>query len=712
MKKTLTLLALILVAHGGFTQNRALHFDGVDDYIRVPGTAKLNGPATITLETWLFVTDFSSSPCANCAPIIWNQQNSYRFGTGNTQRVYVNLLNGSAQVTLTSVGTISALFWHHIAATFNGTKLKLYIDGNLTDSSTTGSFAITYPSTTSDVWIADPQTGYGGVLEETRIWNYERSAAQIKEGTYKRYPANQKGLLLQYSYEDGVPYKNNAGTDTIADKTSFDHYGVAGNFAMRDSASNFVGGLDFCDTAVYSKFSVSRCVKYQLPSKKRTVLVSGVYQDTILSYQNCDSIMTITVSIFKPSVVSVTLADCDSVQNPVTKGYYKNSGKYITTIKNNAGCDSVISYYVTVYRKDTTYLSFDACNSFKLKNGQTVTSSGVYYDAYKGYRGCDSTVVNTVNIRKNTFAKSTLYMCLFLICPTNPTLIFSKPGVYYDTIQNKIKCDSIIEYTILSDATYGTINAVSCGTYKSPSNKYTWTASGLYYDTLFMGNKRNCDSFITVNLTITAPAKEFLNVTECRRYKVPSGTKTVTTSGTITDVLKSKNGCDSIQYTINVTINNANTAFTRTGNTLTASTTVSGAMFQWYDCTTGFSAISGQTQKSYTPAKAGKYALSVTENTCTDTSNCINFLLGAINPLRLNTISIYPIPSKGGFEIESNIALHDVKITIINALGETIKVWEMDELTRANFQVNLPAALNLIRIESKEGYMIKYVMFE
>ncbi len=712
MKKLFTVFCLLLAAKCSLAQRGALDFDGVDDYILITGTAKLNGPSKITLETWLYVTDFNTSPCADCAPIIWNQQKSYRFGTGNTQQVFVSLLNGTSAATLTSAGTISAKKWHHIAATFNGTKLKLYIDGKVTDSASYSSFAITYGSSTSDVWIADPQTGFGGILEETRIWDYERSAAEIKEGTYKKYPSSKSGLVLQYSYEDGTPYGNNTSVTSIADNTGNKINGVPTNFKMKDSTSNFVLGRSYCDTAVYSKYSVSSCVKYLLPSKKRIVTVSGDYQDTIVSYRGCDSVMTIKVNILKATAASVYISGCDSVRNPITKKFYKFSGKYTTTIFNSVGCDSVISFFVTIYKKSKTNLSYDACNFVKLGNGKTVTNSGVYVDTLKNYRGCDSLIEHTVNIRKSSFAKVSLKICVFVICPTNPTLIFNKPGVYYDTITNKVSCDSIIEYTVLSSSTYGIINAISCSGYKSPSKKYNWTVSGTYYDTLFGLNQNNCDSFITINLTLLSPSKQTLNISECRSYKVPSGTKIVTSSSVVNDVIKSKNGCDSIQYTINVNITRANTNYTRTGNTLTAVSSVSGVNYRWLDCNNNYATIAGETNKSFTPSKAGLYALAVTENTCIDTSNCFNFSLAGIKELNWNDVSISPIPSKGNFVIQSNLTLHQVKITLVNSIGEPLKVWNADKLKNENFEVNVPAALYLIRIESNEGYMIKYILFE
>ena len=215
--------------------------------------------------------------CGDCAPIIWHQGKAFRFGTGNGKIVHLQLFNSTTVVSLNSSTQITANAWNHIAGTFDGAKMKIYINGVCKDSSSS-SFSISY-SGTSDVWIADPATGYNGTLEETRIWDYARSEAQIKEGMYRKYPTNQSGLMLQYSYEDGVPYKVNTSVSSIVDNSSFANKGGAKNFRMTDSTSNFVLGRSFCDTIAYAKFSLNRCVSYQLPSKKKTVSKSGVYQE-------------------------------------------------------------------------------------------------------------------------------------------------------------------------------------------------------------------------------------------------------------------------------------------------------------------------------------------------------------------------------------------------------------------------------------------------
>ena len=314
--------------------------------------------------------------------------------------------------------------------------------------------------------------------------------------------------------------------------------------------------------------------------------------------------MTIKLTINQPTSSGTKVTACDSFVNPINGAVYKKSGTYKVTIFNKAGCDSSIAYFVTIGNKDTNFIYYDECIQAKLSNGTTVTKSGTYVDKFQTYLGCDSFDFHVVTIRQPSTAKRTLKLCKFIICPTNSSLVFKKPGIYHDTIKNVAGCDSAIEYTVVSAATSGTISPTACNSYKSPSGKYTYTTSGTYYDTLVSLNKAGCDSFITINLKMIQATKLQLSPVACRSYKVPSGAQIVTSSKTVKDYIKGYRGCDSIEYTINVTINNANVGTTRSVNTLSATTTNTSATFQWLNCNNSMAKIAGATNKDFTDRKS------------------------------------------------------------------------------------------------------------
>ncbi len=710
MKRILPFLSLLIAGIQGFGQTTALHFDGVNDYVSITNKSSLNGPSKITIESWVYVDNFNSSPCGDCAPVVWQQDNAYRFGTGNGQGIHFTLAGSSGNQTLNISSALKANTWHHIAGTFDGSKMRVYVDGVVKDSATTSFSSINYKSSNTAVWIGDPVTGYGGILEETRIWDYARSLVQIKDGMYRKYPDNESGLVLQLSYEDGLPYKSNSTVSGVVDNTLNKNDGVLNNFALKDSTSNFVLGRSYCDTTIYASMKLWVCDKYTAPSKKWSTTVSGKFQDTIMSYRGCDSVISLEIYVKKSTGAILNFAKCDSVQSPSNPNlYYKKSGKFQERIKNAAGCDSLITVNVLITKPSYTEYAYSNCYSVTLKNGKTVTKSGTYSDSFKGFGGCDSVIVHKVTIKERSFVTRNLGICRFVVCPTNKDKVFKKEGVYYDTIKNYIGCDSIIEYVVKSSSTSGKIKAVACSQYKSPSGSYIWKNSGTYNDTIIGGNKAGCDSFVTVELIIIKPVNESLNPIGCGVYVSPTG-KSYYSSGTYSETVKSSLGCDSIKYTLNVTIVNVNTQITRDWNTLSAVAMSAG--YRWLDCKNAMSFITGQNAQQFTPSATGQYAVEVTESGCIDTSQCLNFAWTGVEGLSNVDIQLMPNPNNGEFKIVLKNEMKNVKILIHDLNGKLVWSKLYNTMLSESISTNLTTGMYIIHLSSDQGQSMSKFMVE
>lgn len=667
MKKfLLSILSLTIVNHF-FAQSTALHFDGIDDYVKITGHTNLSGPKTITLESWVYVDNFNSSPCANCAPLIWHQGGAYRFGTGNGKGMHFELSDGSNTQALNITSSVlKDDTWHHLAGTFDGTWMRIYIDGIVQDSLRTKFNTIGYTSNNADIWIGDPATGYGGIIEETRIWNYARSTKEIKEGMISTYDKSSKGLLLQLSYEDGLPYKDNTKISDVKDLSSLGNDGTLENLDRKDSVSNFVLGLSYCDSVVYGSTSVTACEQYKLPSGTKTVYKSGTYYDTIRSFQGCDSALTITVTMLYNTTSKVSIVACDSFQSIADKTLvYRKSGKYQERIPNFVGCDSIINIDLVITHPSSKTIAYNECGSATLVGtGKMVTKSGIYTDTFKAWGGCDSLIVHDVHILESTTATVDLDLCSFVPCPTDRNVIYKKPGVYYDTIINSVGCDSVITYNVISAKTTGEVSITTCNSFKMPGSGKMVTESGTYRDTLYGANSKACDSFVVINLSLIKPKNETANITSCASYTSPGG-KRITESGKIFETYKSSLGCDSIIQTLNVTIVNIDTKVNRDWNTLiSASKDVSGASFQWLDCKQNMQKIVGETSPEFDITDNGEFAVEIKQGNCTDTSRCVVFAFTQNNELNQPVIRLFPNPNKGKFNIvfDKNKIPHSLRI--------------------------------------------------
>jgi hypothetical protein len=103
---------------------------------------------------------------------------------------------------------------------------------------------------------------------------------------------------------------------------------------------------------------------------------------------------------------------------------------------------------------------------------------------------------------------------------------------------------------------YANINPIACDSYTVPSGDETYTANGVYYDTI--PNAIGCDSILTINLTINYSNTGIDVRIACSSYTWIDGNTYTSNNNTATQTLTNINGCDSV-VTLDLTINYSNT---------------------------------------------------------------------------------------------------------------------------------------------------------
>ena len=129
--------------------------------------------------------------------------------------------------TVTGSTVLAANTWYHVAATFNkaaGT-VKIYVNGVLD-----GSIAnVTIPTTASSLPLRigsrgnDAATKLQGWLDDVRIWDVERSAAQILATKATKLAGTETGLQAYYSFDEALASTNvtDGATLTVANNATF-----------------------------------------------------------------------------------------------------------------------------------------------------------------------------------------------------------------------------------------------------------------------------------------------------------------------------------------------------------------------------------------------------------------------------------------------------------------------------------------------------------
>jgi len=190
--------------------------------------------------------------------------------------------------------------------------------------------------------------------------------------------------------------------------------------------------------------------------------------------------------------------------------------------------------------------------------------------------------------------------------------------------------------------------------------------------------------------------------TECAGYTWIDGNTydESNNSATFLIVGGAASGCDSL-VTLNLTIVEINTDVTASANTLTSA--ASGATYQWLDCGNNNSPIEDEINASFTAEVSGSYAVEVTQNGCSATSECIPVTVVGLEDASLSTqFTIFPNPSSGEFMVSWKTAQH-VNLHIVNALGQNIAEFVSEHGTSTSCSLDLPSGIYFLELVDENG---------
>jgi len=237
-----TFLLMSNVSNGQYTDNYAAAFNGSDSYISVRNSTDLNATTAITVEAWIFPT---ALPVTSAAIIGKNYLTSYYFGIENSGR-FIFFPKGAGFFLRSRVaGIVRPNQWTHIAATYDGTNTRLYLNGSLDTSTTSITGAV--GSNTDSLYIGcdrfngAPAFIFNGMLDNVRIWKSARTQTQI--ASHRFIPLEIPGLL-------NVPYSSIAASyqfdnNAIDNSGGIQEYGNERNISYINYSNKAVNYLDY-----------------------------------------------------------------------------------------------------------------------------------------------------------------------------------------------------------------------------------------------------------------------------------------------------------------------------------------------------------------------------------------------------------------------------------------------------------------------------------
>jgi hypothetical protein len=200
-----------------------LYFNGTNEYAALGDAASLK-LSTFTLETWFRrvgdgVTATTGVGGVTAVPLITkgreqaDQSNldlNYFLGIRADGVLVADFEDSNLGINVPVIGRTAVPLdeWHHVAATFDGTTWKLYLDGNLEATRDAGGLipradSIQHAAIATAMNSTGVPAGYfNGYLDEVRIWNGARSQSQVRASLNFEI-ASDTGLVARWGMTEG-----------------------------------------------------------------------------------------------------------------------------------------------------------------------------------------------------------------------------------------------------------------------------------------------------------------------------------------------------------------------------------------------------------------------------------------------------------------------------------------------------------------------------
>lgn len=348
-----------------------------------------------------------------------------------------------------------------------------------------------------------------------------------------------------------------------------------------------------------------------------------------------------------PQYDTLKLAVCDSFISPSMKYVWKLSGVYSDTLSNISGCDSILNIQLNILQKSYASLRVAVCDSFVAPDAKVYYTGGIKTAILSNYQGCDSVVSIELKILRTDTAFR-VEVCDSFKAPDG--VVYRSSGNVVATIRNAAGCDSVMHIQVVRLNTESTITANACRRYTAPDGR-VYTRSGTYMSRI--SNARWCDSVITIHLNIP---------------EVEVG----------------------VDLEDSVLIARADSG-----------------TYQWLYCDSAYKPIPGATAKRYTVSTNGRYSVAVTQNDCTDTSDCINVNTLEMQVHRLPEISIYPNPSEGKLRIDLKQIYSELQISIMDAAGRVVYTQQSGEQSSLTIEPELISGIYTLHIQTEKGVLVQ-----
>lgn len=210
--------ALISVMTVSATPMKGLQFTGASaSYINV-GQNSAFAPTEFTIEAWAYYETTSGGYLISNEG--WDGTNGAQGFSIRTSGTKVELALGSNAnwPSLKSTADIALNTWMHIAVTYSGTEIKMYINGVL---DATGAAATPMVASNQSLSIGEgsmwKDRRFTGKMSDLRLWSVVRTGSEIAASMNSALAGTESGLIANWKMNEGAgsSVADATGTHTV-----------------------------------------------------------------------------------------------------------------------------------------------------------------------------------------------------------------------------------------------------------------------------------------------------------------------------------------------------------------------------------------------------------------------------------------------------------------------------------------------------------------
>ena len=431
---------------------------------------------------------------------------------------YVSGTGGATQfIQMTNPFALVVGQWYHIAGTYNGSFVRYYVDGCLViELPFNGNMFQNNLQAAVGAQATSQSEQFFGKLDEVRIWNVCRTETELKANMLDLpSPGTQAGLLAYYKFDnDFINVQGNAAFDGIAVgnpqfavETVVNDPIAIDDVTITDATCNAIadGSITLFASNANIEYSIDG-VNFQTDPFFPN-LAAGFYTVYVKSTEGCVVDSLVEIGILNPPILQQTSATiCDGDSYLLPDGTFATiAGIYADTLLAQNNCDSlIISTDLAVVPVNQQNILAAICpgTTYTLPDGSSTDTAGIYQDTLLASTGCDSILITTLTILPVFTVNVPVTICdgdSYLLPSGTMT---DSAGIYTDTLLSSVGCDSIIitDLSLIPVIVLNVDTAICDGTFYQLPGGGIVSLPGIYEDSLFSATA--CDTIVITNLVV------------------------------------------------------------------------------------------------------------------------------------------------------------------------------------------------------------------